>query len=65
MNTEPEPLDPHKTICVCYHKGRKVGSITATSPKASAYLQEMTSHYGELEVRYEADPTGGLLALLR
>lgn len=62
---EKEPLDPHKTICVCYHNGKEVGRIAATARNASAYMTELASVYGDLQVDYEEDPTGGLLAFLR
>ena len=57
-------LDPHKTICVIKKEGKKVGSIPATAPNASAYIDEMTRIYGNIMVEYEEDTTGGLLAAL-
>lgn len=67
MNSD-QPLDPHKTILVLKCQGKEVGRIPATAPNASAYLQEMASVYakreGGMQVDYEPDPTGGLLALL-
>jgi hypothetical protein len=64
MTTDNKPLDPHKTLCVCYFKGKKVGSIPATAPNAEAYITELARQYGELNVDYEPDPTGGLLNAL-
>ena len=58
------PMDPHKTICVCKHKGKKVGSIPATATNAEAYITELVRQYGDIQVDYEPDPTGGLLAAL-
>ncbi len=57
-------LDPNKTICVCKHNGKEVGRIPATAPNTLVYIQELASHYGDLQVDYEEDPTGGLLAAL-
>ncbi len=57
-------LDLYKTICACYSNGKRVGSVPATAPNASAYLSEMATLYGGLEVKYEQDTTGGLLAAM-
>ena len=62
MADEQKPLDPYKTICVCKHNGKEVGRIPATAKRAPAYLQELASRYGSLEVEYEEDPTAGLPA---
>jgi hypothetical protein len=64
MSTRQKPRDPHKTILVCKHTGREVGRIPATAANASDYVQTLASHYGELTVDYEDDPTGGLLAAI-
>lgn len=61
------PLNPHTTILVVKCDGREVGSIPATAPNASAYLDEMAQIYGkqgQVTVDYKADPTGGLLAAM-
>ncbi len=66
--TQPNQLDPHKTILVCRVDGKEVGRKPATSKNASAWLQEMASYYARngksMTVDYEEDPTGGLLASL-
>jgi len=59
-----EQLDPEKTICVCYHDGKEVGRVPATAPRAVDYIDTLARRYDSLEVKYEADPTGGLLAAL-
>ena len=59
-----EELHPHKIICVARVQGKEVGRIPATAPNASEYLEQLASHYGELQVAYEPDPTEGLLAAL-
>lgn len=56
--------DPYKTMLVCKHDGKEVGRIPATAPNASAYMQELATHYGQLEVEYVHDENAGLLAQL-
>jgi hypothetical protein len=63
-NPSEKPLNPYKTICVCYANGKKVGSVPATATNAEAYMTELARFYGSLEVKYEEDLTGGLLAAL-
>jgi len=63
-HTTGPQLDPYKTICVCKHKGKEVGRIPATAPNAEAYITELVRHYGEINVDYVADETGGLLHAL-
>lgn len=55
-------MDPYKTVLVCKHQGCEVGRIPATAPNAQAYMQELASHYGGLEVEYVHDENAGLLA---
>ena len=59
-----DELDPHKTIAVLRHKGRKVGRIPATARNATRYIDEMVRQYGELQIDYVPDTTGGVLAML-
>lgn len=40
------------------------GRIPAKAKNAAAYCEELGRFYKELEIVYEADPTGGLLHLL-
>jgi hypothetical protein len=65
---EKKPLDPYKTICVCKVGGKEVGRIPATAKNAPAYLDEMARTYagrpGGMQVEYEEDQTGGLLAAI-
>ncbi len=61
---DKKPLDPHKTICVCKHDGKEVGRIPATAPNAPDYIQELMLLYGSLQVEYEEDTTGGLMAMI-
>ncbi len=51
-------------MCVAYHEGREVGRIPVTAPNATAYLDELTSYYKALEIKYEHDENAGFLALL-
>lgn len=60
-----EPLDPHNTILVIKYAGREVGRIAATAQNAEAYIQELTSFYGSVEVDYVKDENGWLLAALQ
>lgn len=61
----PKELRPEHTMLICKNKdGREVGRIPAAAPNASAYMQELASHYGELKIEYEEDRNAGLLALL-
>ena len=65
MPEQPKkPLDPYKTICVCYHKGKEVGRIPAASERAERYINELVQSYGDLDIKYEENPTGGLLVAL-
>ena len=51
MNTE---LNPERVKCLVFNKeGKKVGSIMATDPRASQYIQELMSAYGGGYVEYE------------
>jgi hypothetical protein len=68
MPENKQPMDPYRTICVLYVKGKEVGRIPATAKNATAYIDEMTRLHvtpgTSMEVKYEEDPTGGLLASL-
>jgi len=65
MDNKNKPMmDPYKTICVCKHKGKEVGRIPATAKNAEQYMTELARQYGDLQVDYEEDKTGGLLAML-
>lgn len=50
-----KPLDPEKTICICYADGKEVGRIAATDPGASKYLERMNVYYHGLEVKHVED----------
>ena len=57
-------LSPYKTILVLKCNGREVGRIPAIADNVNNYIQAMASLYGELQIDYVPDKTGGLLAML-
>jgi hypothetical protein len=61
----PPQLDPAKTICVCKHNGVKVGSIRATDPNASEYIQNLTRQYDGLQVEHEVEDDAEIMRLVR
>lgn len=49
------PLDPHKTICVCKANGTEVGRIAATAHNATDYMAGLAKTYGGITVDYVED----------
>lgn len=54
--------DPYKTMYVCKHNGKEVGRIPATAVRAPDYINELASHYGDLDVEYVYDEHASLFA---
>ena len=54
-------LNPANTVCVVKHEGREVGRVAATAANASAYIQELTSHYKNVTVDYIEDADAAMI----
>lgn len=54
-------LEPRNTILVVKHDGKEVGRVPALAPNAQAYVAQLASHLGSIQVEYVEDEDASLL----
>ena len=51
-------------MCVIKHNGKEVGKVPACAVNAEAYINELASHYGSLNIEYVYDRNAAFLAAM-
>lgn len=56
--------DPQGIVLVLKHEGREVERKAATAQGVEAWIQELTRHYGQLEIEYVSDKDAAMVSRL-